>query len=126
MKIGIAVGGLACALLCFLLDNLGFRSKKLFATLCLLLMMISAVSPLSELFSSVLGLLPDGEIGEAAECALRAVGLGYVFGFTSEVCTSLGEGTIASTVTTLGKIEIFALAIPYFEKTFRLALSLFQ
>ena len=55
---------------------------------------------------------------------VRAVGLGYVFGFTSDICNSLGESTLASLVTAVGRVEIFLLALPYFVKTVELGVEL--
>ena len=117
---------LLCALLCALLEGLGFRSKKLFATLCAVLLMISAMSSLSEIFGVLGDLAQKTGIGDAAASAMRAIGLGYVFGFTADICSSLGETTIASLVTAVGRVEMFLIAYPYFEKTVNLALGLLK
>ena len=47
-----------------------------------------------------------------------------VFGFTSDICASLGESTLASLVLTVGRVEIFMLALPYFVKTVELGMEL--
>ena len=120
----ICLFALVCALLCALLSGFGYKEKRLFALLCMLLMLISFADSASDFFGGIISLSNQAGIGEAAGCILRVVGLGYVFGFTSEICSSLGEGTIASVVTTIGRVQIFLVAYPYLEKTIQLGVEL--
>ncbi len=120
---GAAVA-IVCTLLCTLLDGLGFKSKGLFATLCLLIMMSSLADSLSELFSGILSLADRTGIRDGAMAALRAVGLGYIFGITADMCESLGERSIAQAVTLIGRVQIFLVSYPYFEKIISLGLEL--
>ena len=115
---------LICAVLCALLGGLGFKSKGLFATLTAIILFSMLGEGLSTLFSGLLGLSERTGIGEAAKTALRAIGLGYIFGITADVCSSLGESAIASAVTVIGRVEIFLVAYPYFEKIISLGLEL--
>ena len=119
--IGVA---LVSAILSALLDGLGFKSRRLFSTLSAIIVMVGLVSSVSELLESVMKIACDTEIAEAADKATRAVGLGYVFGFTSDICNSLGESTLASLVTAVGRVEIFLLALPYFVKTIEVGVEL--
>ena len=121
-----ALAALICALLCALLGGLGFKSKGLFATLCVIILFALLADSLSELLSGVLSLAERTGITDAATCALRAVGLGYVFGITSDICDSLGERAIASAVTAVRTIQIFLVAYPYFEKRIALGLELIK
>ena len=122
----ICAAALICVVLCATLDGLGFKSKGLFATLCCLVLLSALGDSLSELFGSALSIAERAGISEAASCALRAVGLGYVFGFTADVCSSLGEGVIANAVTLVGRAQIFLVAYPYFDKLVRLGAELLQ
>lgn len=123
--IGKAVGvALVCAILSALLDGLGFKSRRLFSTLSAIVIMVGLIGGVSELLGSVMKIADDTGIGEVADRAVRAVGLGYVFGFTSDICNSLGEGTLATLVTAAGRVEIFLLALPYFVKTVELGVEL--
>ena len=124
MTAAVCSFALIAAILCALLREFGFRSAKLFATLCLVLLLCAICSPLIELFSTIRGITDTSGISDAAECAIRAVGLGYAFGFTSDLCESFGEGTIASAVTIVGRIQIFLVALPYFEKVISLGMEL--
>lgn len=124
MIIRTAVSAILCALLCALLDGAGFKSKGLFATLCVLIMFASLSESLSELFSGITSLAERTGIKEAASCAIRVVGLGYIFGITADVCDSLGEKALSSAVTAVGRVQIFLVSYPYFEKIISLGLSL--
>ena len=119
--IGVA---LVSAILSALLDGLGFKSRRLFSTLSAIVVMVGLVGSVSELLESVMKIADGTGIGDAADKAVRAVGLGYVFGFTSDICNSLGESTLASLVTAVGRVEIFLLALPYFVKTVELGVEL--
>ena len=114
------------AVLGALLEGMGFRSKKLFITLVAILGMVMAAESLGDLLGSLGTLADRAGVSELAEKALRAVGLGYVFGFTSEICHSLGESGLASLVLTVGRLEIFLIAMPYFVKTLEMGLELFS
>ncbi len=122
----ICLFALVCALLGALLDAFGFKSKGLFVLLCALLMFISLSESMGEGLSGIMSIAKTAGISEAAACILRAVGLGYVFGFTSEVCLSLGETVIASAVAAAGKLQIFFTAYPFFEKIISLGTELLQ
>ena len=115
---------LVCALMGALLEGLGFKAKKLLVTLSLIMLMLGLLSHLGELFGSLGELAYKVGVGDAVDKALRAMGLGYVFGFTSDICASLGESTLASLVLTVGRVEIFMLALPYFLKTVELGMEL--
>ena len=122
----VCAAAIICALLCALLDGLGYKSKGLFATLCAIIIFSLLGESLSELFSRVTTLAERTGIADAAACALKAIGLGYVFGITSDICDSLGEKAISSAVTAVGRILIFLVAYPYFEKTIALGLKLIE
>ena len=108
------------------LEGLGFKSKGLFATLCALMILSVLGDSLAWLFGSVFYIAERTGISEAASSALRAVGLGYVFGFTADVCSSFGESTIAKAVTTVGRVQIFLVAYPYFERMIALGMELLE
>lgn len=115
---------LISVILSAVLKEFGFKGKGLFSTLCLIIILSSTVEPILSLISTVGKVTDLAGIGDAAKSAIRAVGLGYVFGFTSDVCSSLGEGGIASAVLLVGKIEIFMVSMPFFEKIIALGVEL--
>jgi hypothetical protein len=117
---------LLSAILYAALEGLGFKSRGLFASLCFLIVLSLFGESLTELFGSFSSLADRTGISEAASCALRAVGLGYIYGFTSDICASLGEKTIGMAVTLIGRAQIFLVAFPYFEKIIALGIELLK
>ena len=117
---------LLVALLGAVLGELGFKSKKLFGLLALLMILITLTDAFSSVWSRIGGLAELSGTSEAAKCALKAVGTGYVFGFVSTVLTELGEGTLASAVGIACRVEVFIIVLPFFEKTVKLGLELLQ
>lgn len=122
----ICLFALASVLINILLDRMGFKSKALVTTLAAVLMLIPLSEDLGGLFGDLISLADKAGITDAATCAIKAVGLGYVFGFTAEVCSSLGEPLVSSVVTLAGRLQIFLLAYPYFEKIVKLGADLLE
>ena len=122
----ICAVALLSAVLYAALDSIGFKSRGLYATLCSLVVLSLFGNSLGELFGSLTSIADKTGISEAASCALRAVGLGYVYGFTSDICTSLGEKTIANAISLVGRAQIFLVALPYFEKIITLGIELLE
>lgn len=126
MTLRVCFAALLVSVLAVLLSELGFRQKRLFAVLSLALIFSMLAEGIGELFSSAISLVDMVGVGEAAKCAVKAVGVGYVFGFTADVCEELGEKGIANAVTIGARVEIFLIALPYFEKTVRLGIELLK
>ena len=126
MSLRLCFVGLLVAVLAALLSELGFKQKRLLVTLSLVIMLSMLAEGIGRIFSTALSLADSSGITDAAKCAAKAVGLGYVFGFTGEVCEELGEKGIASAVAIGARIEIFLLVLPYFEKTVRLGVELLK
>ena len=124
MTLAVCSFAIICVFLLAILREFGFRSSKLFATLCLILLLSSVVEPLLEIFGEIRAITDGAGVSEAADTALRAIGLGYAFGITSDLCESFGEGGIASAVLTVGRVQIFLIALPYFQKVLSLGLEL--
>lgn len=126
MTARVCFAALLVAVLAALLSELGFRQKKLFVVLSLVLIFSMLAEGIGELFSSAISLADSAGISKAAKCAVKAIGLGYIFGFTADVCEELGEKGIANAVTIGARVEIFLVALPYFEKTVRLGIELLK
>ncbi len=117
---------LLVALLGSVMSELGFKSKKLFGILSILMILIAISDSLFSVFTRLSELSELVGISEAVKCALKAVGAGYVFGFVGSVLNELGEGGLASAVAIACRVEIFLIVLPYFEKTVRLGIELLQ
>lgn len=108
------------------LSELGFKSKKLLCILASLIIVSLIGESLSSLISKTTAFSEMAGITDAARCAMKVVGLGYVFGFTSDVCRELGEGGVANAVGLVGRVETFLAVLPYFEKTLEIGAGLLK
>lgn len=122
----ICLFAVVCALLSLLLRELGYKSIPLVSTLALIMIFSAVGGGLSDLFGGISSFISQAGVEDGVKSCLRAVGLGYIFGFTAEICSSLGEGTVASAVTLAGKIQIFLVAYPYIEKIIKLSTELLK
>ena len=97
-----------------LLKELGFRG----ATLVLLFGTVSVVGVAVLSLGKIFSLLPgvDAEGREYAEAMLKIIGVGYVFGICSDVCSQLGETSLSSAVALCGRAEIIALSVPFIKR----------
>lgn len=118
--------GLLGAMLSFFLGELGFKNKRLVAVLSAILLISSLKSGVDTFVGKITELSHLAGISDACTCALKVVGLGYVFGLSSDLCTELGEGGVAKAMTVVGKVEIMLVALPYFESTIELGLELLR
>ena len=120
----ICLFALASVLLSVLLASLGFKSKGLFITLAALVMLGTLGEGVSDVFDKILSFSEGVGITDVVKTALRVIGLGYVFGFTSEICLSLGEPLIASVVTAAGRVQLVLVVFPYIQEVVKLGMEL--
>ena len=57
---------------------------------------------------------------------MKILFVGYVFGISSEICRELGEGGISTVMTSLGKIEIILIVLPYIRDIVYLGVGLIK
>ena len=104
-----------------LLKNLGWRGASVFASLGLVLLF----GELPGFFSEMSKLSSAWEaLGESATAIFKIIGVGYLFGISSEICRELGESGIASALSLVGRFEIITVALPFISEIFTLATSL--
>ena len=53
---------------------------------------------------------------EEAGAVVKIVGVGYLAGISSDICTELGERGISKAVTLAGRVEILAIALPFLHR----------
>lgn len=94
-----------------ILRELGFKGARLVT----LLGTVGAVGIAAVYVGRLSAVL--GEMGatssEYAVAMLKIVGLGYVFGICADICTELGEATLGSSVSLIGRLEIMVISLPY-------------
>ena len=108
------------------LSEMGLRSISSVKTLILALILSFSVEPITELIGLIGMVALKEEVTEGVSVMAKSIGLGYVFGFSADICSSLGEGEVAAGVLTVGRLQIFLLALPYLTKIISLGLELFE
>ena len=116
MMLKTVATAILAAALGFVLSELGYRGKRLFSAVAVISLIFFGLTLFSEAISSLSSIAEKTGLGEAARCAVKIVGAGYVFGIASDVCREMGEGGIASALTTVGRLEIFVTVLPYILK----------
>lgn len=123
MIFNVCFAGLALAVCALLLKNFGWRGAPVFTAICFVFIIGFA----GEYFSEIIKLFKIGEGAEkSASAILKIIGLGYLFGISADVCRELGESSIASAVSLIGRFEIIAVALPFINELLALALSLIE
>lgn len=57
-------------------------------------------------------------------CVLKIIGIGYVTEFSSSLCTTAGNSTIADMISLAGKITIFLLSMPILSSLINLIIEI--
>lgn len=117
---------LIAAILGFVLAEEGYRGKRLFSAVAIIILIGLGFTLLSEAAYSFDALITRTGLGDAAKCALKIVGVGYVFGISADVCREMGEGGVANALTTVGRLEIFVAVLPYILKMVELGTGLIK
>ena len=63
-------------------------------------------------------------ISDAAKTVMKIMGVGYVFGICSDICSEMGENTVASSLTLVGRIQMLALTFPTVKSAIEQAIEL--
>lgn len=122
----ICAAGLLCAALGMLLSEMGWRGKRVFTAVCAAVLLSALSEGVSSLFGKVMSVSEAAGISEVAKSAVKIIGVGYIFGVSSDICTELGENTLAGTLTMAGRVEILLIVLPYFIKILSFGLELIE
>ena len=74
-----------------------------------------------EHYFNLIGSLGVSDIGLTA---LKIIGLGYLGGITSDICSDMGEMLLSKAVVLVCRIEIVLVASPYFFEIVKMGVSL--
>lgn len=108
--------GILVAIMGFILSELGFRGKRVFSTLAIVLFLLVFIDLAKDIILE-LKALPIGEDGVTALfSALKIIGVGHAFGISSDICTELSEVGVASVLLLIGKLEIAIIILPHFKE----------
>ena len=117
--------GLLISILSLLLREAGFRGARLASLVGIVGLMGFAVGSMGEILRalSLTERLGDGA-GELAD-VFKIVGAGMIFGIVTDVARDMGELGVASAVSVVGRVEIFALCVPYILRLLDVATEYF-
>lgn len=115
----IKICALAIVALCLIITLKQYKS--VFAVCVLIItgvvILIEVLHPFSEIFSFITEVSENAAIPfEEIKLAIKALGIGYIVQFSSDICHDFGETSLASKVELCGKITILSMALPLFKK----------
>lgn len=124
MIVRLCASALFLAICALILRELGFRGAPIFAIFAFLFLLGFATEYL-ESFGELGNRLRElGGAAEGIEAILKIVGVGCVAGITADICSDIGEKTISKGVIAVGRVEILAIALPFFIKIIDYSLEL--
>ena len=115
-SIKICAFGIMCAIICVLIRH--YRNEfsmpaKLGSIILIFGIVIGMLSPI---FTYLKELMGNTLSSEYSAIIIKAIGIGYLTQISSELCRECGEGTIATGIETVGKVEIIILSLPLINK----------
>lgn len=115
----IKICALAIVAVCLILTLKQYKSA---IAVCLLIItgitiLIQVVQPFTDIFDFVKDLADKTNVPiDGIKLAIKALGIGYIVQFSSDICRDFGESALGSKLELCGKITILALAIPLFKQ----------
>ncbi len=114
------------AVVAFVLSELGFRGKRIFTAVCMVLLSSLILGGMGRLIGETVGFAELSGVSDVALCAVKIIGIGYIFGICSDIVAELGEGALARGLISAGKVEVLLLVLPYFKDIIELGLGLIK
>lgn len=105
---------LISALLGVLLKELGFAGSRMILLLGTVGAIGFAAVCVGEVMEGIVGL--SSENAEYVSVILKMVGISYVAGVCSDICTDLGQTSLSDAISTVGRVEIMILSMPYVKR----------
>lgn len=126
MVLKICGGAILAAILGFILSELGFRGKKAFTTLMIVIFLLIFVDHIADAASQIMSVPITDEGKKSLALALKIVGVGHAFNLSADACAELSEGGIASVLTLVGRLEILAMILPSVIELIKCSTSIFK
>ena len=126
MILKICGGAILLAVLGFLLSELGFRGKRAFTVLSVIIFLLIFIDLVSDAISQITAISIGEEGRESLSLALKIVGVGHAFNFFADTCSELSENGIASVLTLVGRIEILLMILPTAIELISYSASIFK
>ena len=117
--------GLLVVILSLLLREAGFRGARLVSLVGIVLILGLAVLKMDDILDMLSLGGRVGEMGEELGTVLKIVGSGIVFGLIADAARDMGESGVSSAILVVGRVEIFAISVPYLVKLLDLVAEYF-
>ena len=117
---------LLTAVCAFLLREFGWRGVPLLAVVAVIGVIAYVLPYIYELRGFFEDVSDSFGLGNITSSVLKVIGIGYLAGIVSDVCRDMGEGSVASAVVLVGRVEILLIAAPYFFDIVKLGVSLIE
>ena len=118
---GISILSAICA---FLLRSFGWRGVPVFVASISVILLCELDGHFEYVFGALKEIGDSTGVSETLSSALKVLAAGYLFGICADVCRELGENGIAKTVDVVGRVEIVAIVVPYFEEIINIGIEL--
>lgn len=115
---------LIAALSFFILSELKWRGAPVLVILCFVGVLSVAGNYLKDVGGAISYLAESSGTTEGAAAILKVIGIGYLAGISSDICAELGAARIGNAVTLVGRLEIIAIATPFFVKILDMGVEL--
>ena len=122
--IRLAALALVIGIAAFLLREMGWRGAVAFSVFGAAALLSFLSDGLSKFIDGVYEIGTLGGISEITKDILKVVGASYVFGISADICSELGEKALSTALTSVGRVEIFLISMPYFMGIVKSAVGL--
>ena len=120
---GVAILSAICA---FLLRGFGWRGVPIFVAGVSVLLICELEGRIEYVFGALKEIGEGTGVSETLASALKVLAAGYLFGICADICRELGESGVAKAVDVVGRVEIIAIVIPYFEEIIKIGIELIE
>ena len=109
----VAAVGLIGTIFAVFMRKMGDEYRICVSVFCVCALLIAVFPYFSELLAQILSFSKLSETDtENFTFLLKAVGIGYISQFSSDICADAGENAIASKIEFAGRICILAMTVP--------------
>ena len=103
------------AIVVFLLRAFGWKGTPVFICIVFIGLLTYAFPYLEQISSLIKEKAALSAVQGAGSSILKVVGIGYITGITSDICRELDSFSLSSVVSLVGRIEIIAGVLPFFN-----------
>ena len=116
LSIKICAFAILCAVLSTVIKHINPSFSPFIRIAACVTVAVLALTAIRPIVTYINNLMTSSALGEYGGILIKAVGMGFVVQICGDICRDCGEGSIASGVELMGKIEILLLCLPLLQK----------